>query len=94
MFNWCVRALVPGIRDSQCGFKLFRREAAKAICERMTVDGFAFDVEMLYLARTLGHRVAEVPVAWRHAPGSRVRWLDPLVMLGDLARIRWRHRHE
>ena len=54
-FNRVVQTLaVPGIRDTQCGFKLIRADAAKAVFERATVDGFAFDVEMLVLARKLG----------------------------------------
>jgi dolichyl-phosphate beta-glucosyltransferase len=91
LFNRCVQALaVPGIQDTQCGFKCFRREAALAICARMTTERFGFDVEMLYLARQLGYRVREVPVVWRHAPQSRVHlWQDPVSMLGDLVRIRW-----
>jgi dolichyl-phosphate beta-glucosyltransferase len=92
LYNRCVQALaVPGIQDTQCGFKCFRRDAALAICARMTAEGFGFDVEMLYLARHLGYRVREVPVVWRHAPQSRVRlWQDPVSMLGELVRIRWR----
>jgi dolichyl-phosphate beta-glucosyltransferase len=91
LFNRLVRALaVPGIRDTQCGFKCFRREAALEICRRMTRERFGFDVEMLYLARRLGYRVREVPVIWRHSPQSRVRLLrDALSMLVDLGRIRW-----
>jgi dolichyl-phosphate beta-glucosyltransferase len=91
LFNLCVQMLaVPDIHDTQCGFKCFRREAALAICARMTTERFGFDVEMLYLARQLGYRVREVPVVWRHSPQSRVRvWQDPVSMLGDLLRIRW-----
>jgi dolichyl-phosphate beta-glucosyltransferase len=91
LFNAFVRALaVPGIRDTQCGFKCFRREAALAICRRMAVERFGFDVEMLYLARRLGYRVREVPVVWRNSPQTRVRvGRDSVSMLGDLLRIRW-----
>ena len=93
LFNRCVQTFaVPGIQDTQCGFKCFRRETALAICERMTVEGFGFDVEMLYLARRLGYRVREMPVVWRNSPQSRVRmWQDPASMLWDLWRIRWNH---
>ncbi len=91
LFNRFVQVLaVPGIRDTQCGFKCFRREAALEICRRMTRERFGFDVEMLYLARRLGYRVREVPVIWRNSPESRVHILrDSLSMLGDLLRIRW-----
>src|SRR5215469_1021552 len=62
-FNLLVRALLlPGLRDTQCGAKLFRREVALAVFERCRSDGFAFDVEALVLARRQGYRVAEVPV--------------------------------
>ena len=90
LFNVFVQALaVPGIRDTQCGFKGFR-EAALAICQRMTTERFGFDVEMLYLARRLGYRVREVPVVWRNSPQTRVRvWHDSVSMMGDLVRIRW-----
>jgi dolichyl-phosphate beta-glucosyltransferase len=99
LFNVFVQALaVPGIQDTQCGFKCFRREAALAICQRMTAEGFGFDVEMLYLAHRLGYRVREVPVVWRNSPQTRVRvWRDSVSMLGDLWRIRWndlRRRYE
>jgi dolichyl-phosphate beta-glucosyltransferase len=91
LFNLFVQLLaVPGIQDTQCGFKCFTREAALAICQRMTAERFGFDVEMLYLARLLGYRVREVPVVWRHSPQTRVRvWRDSVSMLGDLWRIRW-----
>jgi dolichyl-phosphate beta-glucosyltransferase len=91
LFNVFVQALaIPGIRDTQCGFKCFRREAALAICQHMVAERFGFDVEMLYLARRLGYRVREVPVVWRNSPQTRVRmWRDPVSMLGDLLRIRW-----
>lgn len=90
LFNAVVRQFaVPGIFDTQCGFKCFRRQAALAICERMTTERFGFDVEMLYLARQLGYRVREVPVVWRHSPQTRVRLRrDSISMLGDLLRIR------
>lgn len=61
-------------RDTQCGCKLFRHDAAKAIFSRSTLDGFAFDVEILNLAEQLGYRMREVPVTWADAGGSRV-WL-------------------
>lgn len=89
-FNLLVRVLaVPGILDTQCGFKLFRREAALAICQRLTSARFGFDVEMLVLVRRLGYQVREVPVRWRDAPQSRVRLVrGSLLMLGELWRLR------
>ncbi len=89
-FNLLVRILVlPGIRDSQCGFKLFRREAALDVFGRLRVRGFAFDVEALALCRKLGYKVKEVPVVWLNSPPSRVRMVRSSAgMLRDLFRIR------
>jgi dolichyl-phosphate beta-glucosyltransferase len=94
VFNWTVRLLVvPGHADTQCGFKLYRREAARRIFEQLTIEGFAFDVEALYLAHRLGYRVAEVPVVWLNDERSKVRVLsDPPRMFMDVLRIPWRHR--
>jgi dolichyl-phosphate beta-glucosyltransferase len=90
-FNKMVRLLaVPGIHDTQCGFKIFTQNASQAIFRRCQVDHFAFDVEMLYLAiRIFGLRVAEVPVRWAHQEGSKVRFLrDAWRMVMTLFRIR------
>jgi dolichyl-phosphate beta-glucosyltransferase len=61
-----------GVRDTQCGFKLFEREAARRLFSAQTIMGFSFDLEILYLASKWGYRVAEVPVQWVDAPGSKV----------------------
>jgi dolichyl-phosphate beta-glucosyltransferase len=89
-FNLLVRILVlPGIRDTQCGFKLFRREAALDVFGRLRIRGFAFDVEALALCRKLGYKVKEVPVVWLNSPPSRVRMVRSSAgMLRDLFRIR------
>jgi dolichyl-phosphate beta-glucosyltransferase len=91
LFNVLVRALgLSEMRDTQCGFKCFTREAALDICHCMTRKRFGFDVEMLYLARKRGYRVREVPVVWRNSPHSRVHALrDSVSMAGDLLQIRW-----
>ncbi|MCB1056873.1 MAG: glycosyltransferase family 2 protein [Acidobacteria bacterium] len=82
---------VPGIHDTQCGFKLFRREAAHEVFRRTTLDGFSFDIEALFIARRLGFTIAEVPVTWTDVAGSKVSPLkDGLRLLADLLRIRWR----
>jgi dolichyl-phosphate beta-glucosyltransferase len=101
-FNWMVRALlVRGIRDTQCGFKLFRREAAQAIFGRLRRYGpdaplitgpmvTAFDVEVLFLAQRLGLRIVELPVPWRHGGASKVRpVVDALRMGRDILQVRW-----
>jgi len=87
------RLLLADIHDTQCGFKCFRREAAREIFSRVTVDRFAFDCEVLVIARRLGFRIREVSVIWRADPDSRLRPIrDSLAMLADLLRIRRRCR--
>lgn len=81
-------ALAPA-RDTQCGFKAFRRAAAQAIFSRQRLDGFAFDVEVLLLAQRLGYRVADLPVEWINSPESKVRIVrDSLQMLRDAGSVR------
>ena len=89
-FNWCVRRLaVPGIADTQCGFKLFSADAARGIFSRQRIEQFGFDVEVLWIARRLGLQVVEVPVTWLDDPDSKVRPVaDAWRMLVDLLRIR------
>jgi len=94
-----VRLLfLRGITDSQCGFKAFERGAAEAIFKRQQLDGFGFDVEVLWLARRLGYQVAEVPIVWRDDPESHIRpFRDAARMLGELVRFRlnaWRGRYD
>ncbi|MEI8344979.1 MAG: dolichyl-phosphate beta-glucosyltransferase [Candidatus Omnitrophota bacterium] len=93
VFNFFVQRLVlKGIRDSQCGFKAFTRKAARDLFELQSLDGFSFDVEILYLARIKGYRIAEVPVMWQQGPQSKVSLVkDSLRMLSDLTRIKQRH---
>ena len=93
-FNKVIR-LATGLpfHDTQCGFKLMDRERTRPLFERMVVDRFAFDVEFLFLCLRFGLQVREVPVVWRNAPGSKVSLIaDPLNMLLDVARVRWRFR--
>jgi dolichyl-phosphate beta-glucosyltransferase len=89
-FNLVVRILaVPGIADTQCGFKLYRREAALALFPQLTIDGWCFDVEALYVARRLGYRIDEVPVTWINSPNTKVNVLrDFCRTVGELLRIR------
>ena len=75
-FNFWLRVLgATKFRDTQCGFKAFRHDTARAVFSRLTLDGFGFDVEALALAEALGFRILERPVEWRDAPGSKVRAL-------------------
>jgi len=83
------RLVLSGFRDTQCGFKLFEAEAARAIFRRLTIHRFAFDVEVLVIAEALGFRIAEVPISWREDPRSKVRlFRDAFCMVRDLIRIR------
>jgi glycosyltransferase involved in cell wall biosynthesis len=84
-FNRILRflSLLP-FRDTQCGFKAFRRQPAREIFALQTIDGFAFDVEVLLLAQALGFRIAELPVRWLNSPESKVHIIrDSLRMLLD-----------
>jgi dolichyl-phosphate beta-glucosyltransferase len=90
VFNGLVQAAaLPGVLDSQCGFKLFGAVAAKRLFRLpLIVPGWAGDVEVMYLARRAGMRLVAVPVDWRHDQRSHVRHGDSLKMLKDIVRIR------
>ena len=95
-FNLIIRILgVRGLADTQCGFKLLEGDVAREVGAELSIDGFAYDVELVWLARRKGHRVVEVGVVWVDSPDSRV---DPirssLAMLRDVIRMRVRHSGE
>jgi dolichyl-phosphate beta-glucosyltransferase len=94
IFNAFIRAATGlPFRDTQCGFKLMDRERVKPLFEKMVVNRFAFDVELLFLCARFRLSVTEVPVTWRNAVGSKVSVLaDPLNMIVDVFRVRWRFR--
>lgn len=94
IFNLVLGRLgLAEFRDTQCGFKAFRHAAARAIFERQQIDGFAFDVEVLLLARKLRLTIKDLPVEWINSPESKVHILrDSLRMLWDATRLRWRLR--
>ncbi|MEW6364135.1 MAG: dolichyl-phosphate beta-glucosyltransferase [Acidobacteriota bacterium] len=89
-FNLLIRMiLMRGFGDTQCGFKLFRAPVARDLFRRARLNRFAFDVEILFLAKLVGYAVVEVPVRWINSPATRVRMLrDSSRMLCDLLRIR------
>lgn len=91
LFNRVVRWTVGlSFQDTQCGFKAFRREKARAIFEQQRTKGFGFDPEILFLAQQTGLRIAEIPVRWAHHPGTKVKLFgDSFRMLLDLVAIRW-----
>jgi glycosyltransferase involved in cell wall biosynthesis len=89
-FNLLVQMVVlPGIQDTQCGFKLFSAEAVTALFPRTTIDGFAFDVEVLTLARHAGYGVREVGIEWHCRPDSRVSVWRGAAAFADILRVRW-----
>lgn len=89
-FNFLVRLLIlPGLQDTQCGFKCFSAEAARTIFPLQRLEGWSFDVEILTIARQLGFEVVEVPITWTYQPGSRMHLLrDSWQMARDLLIIR------
>ena len=82
--------MLPGIEDTQRGFKLFTAEASDAIFRRCISDGWAFDVEALAFARGLGYHILEVPITWEHRDDSRVRPGAYVSTLWDIAQIKVR----
>ena len=95
IFNMLMNLVVlPGVADSQCGFKMFTARAAHFLFERQQCNGWTFDVELLYLARRAGMKILEVPINWTNVPGSKVNMLtDSLHMFKDLFIFRLRHRN-
>jgi glycosyltransferase involved in cell wall biosynthesis len=94
-FNALVRWLaLPGLQDTQCGFKCFRKEVAERIFPLQTINGWTFDVEVLFVARRMGYRIVEVPIPWYYNADSKVRvFKDSYHMFTDLVAIRlnaWR----
>lgn len=91
-FNLIVRLMFwTRIKDTQCGFKSFTRQAAREVFTRQTVWGFGFDVEVLFIARKLGYKICEYPVRWINSPDTRVHALkDSMKMFWELLKIRWR----
>ncbi|MDQ6961045.1 MAG: glycosyltransferase family 2 protein [Mariprofundaceae bacterium] len=94
-FNLFVQKIVHlSMKDTQCGFKAFEKEACQYVFSRLHLDGFSFDVEALHLAQRGGYRIAEIPVVWTDVLNSRVQMvIDPLKMFYDLLKIRYEHRN-
>jgi len=94
VFNLVVQAVaLPGLSDTQCGFKGFTARAATTIFAAQQSDRFGFDVEVLFLARRHGLRIEELPVTCRYHAGSSVNRIGDLAgMLADVIAVRWRHR--
>ncbi|MGI8782070.1 MAG: dolichyl-phosphate beta-glucosyltransferase [Acidobacteriota bacterium] len=92
LFNLIVRSIAGlPFRDTQCGFKAFKRDASRWVFDRQSIFDFGFDAEILYLSQKRGLRVLEVPVEWGHSEGTKMRlFSDALKMIGGLFRIRYR----
>jgi glycosyltransferase involved in cell wall biosynthesis len=90
LFNLVIR-LVTGLpfHDTQCGFKLFERAAAREIFRRQLVERFGFDVEVLFIAQRLGYRTLEVPVRWNDVAGTTVKMMGALAAFLDPLKVRW-----
>ena len=90
-FNWVTRKVMGlPFKDTQCGFKAFRRDAAQTIFRLQTIERWGFDPEILFIARKRGYRVVEVPVSWAHDERTRISYLrDGTRMLQDIAIVRW-----
>ena len=87
--NWLVRILaVPGIFDTQAGFKMFTRRAAERVFPRVTIDRWGYDIELLVAARSLGFRVCEVPIKWMNVSGSKVTMRTYFEVLAEIWSIR------
>jgi hypothetical protein len=90
VFNWVARIFaVGGIRDTQCGYKLFSGESADVLFRHQTIEGFAFDAELLFLARRAGFPVTEIGIVWNSRTESRVGFVRGAAAFGQLLRIRW-----
>ncbi|MCM8802723.1 MAG: glycosyltransferase family 2 protein [Candidatus Omnitrophica bacterium] len=92
IFPLLVRLIITNdFRDTQCGFKLFKREVAKKIFSQLKTEGFAFDVEILARAKKYGYKIAEVGIVWYNSPHSSVRiFKDSFIMLFSLLKIRFK----
>ena len=91
VFNGVLRVVLQlDFKDTQCGFKAFRREAARAVFPSQQIEGWGFDPEILFLAQRMGFRIEEVPVVWAHDDRTRIHPLaDGSRMVADMLRIRW-----
>jgi dolichyl-phosphate beta-glucosyltransferase len=87
--NWLVRkSAVPGIFDTQAGFKMFSGEVAERIFPRLTIDRWGYDIELLVIARSFGYRICEAPITWLNASGSKVTVGSYFEVLGEIWKIR------
>ena len=91
VFNLIVRVLaLPGIQDTQCGFKVFQRAAARDVFALQTIVGWGFDVEALFIALKHGYKLIEIPITWYYKPQTKINPLrDSINMVLEVLRVRW-----
>lgn len=99
VFNLIVRLLaIPKIQDTQCGFKVFRRAAARDVFALQTIDGWGFDVEVLFIALKHGYKLIEVPITWYYKPQTKISPIrDSINMVLEVMRVRlngWRGKYD
>jgi glycosyltransferase involved in cell wall biosynthesis len=89
--NFMIRALIlPGLHDTQCGFKCFRSEIAEDLFQNQTMTGWSFDIELLFIARRRGYRVVEIPIPWYFNPESKLNVIQDAFQMGvDIIKMRW-----
>ena len=94
VFNTLIRLLaLPGLNDTQCGFKCFQAAVAEDLFKDMTINGWSFDVEILFLAQQRGYKIKEIPIPWYYNPDSHISVVrDSLQMAIDIFKIRFRGR--
>ena len=90
MMNWLIQLFIlPGLNDTQCGFKCFSKEAAKDLFNHQTLPGWSFDIELIYIARQRGYKIQEIPIPWYYHQESKVNAVrDALQILMDIRTIR------
>jgi glycosyltransferase involved in cell wall biosynthesis len=96
VFNTLIRLLaLPGLNDTQCGFKCFKASIAEELFNEMTITGWSFDVEILYLAQQRSYRIVEIPIPWYYNPDSHISVVkDSMQMALDIFKIRFRSRND
>lgn len=95
VFNTLIRLLaLPGLNDTQCGFKCFKASIAEELFNEMTITGWSFDVEILYLAQQRSYRIVEIPIPWYYNPDSHISVVkDSMQMALDIFKIRFKSRN-
>ncbi len=89
LFQYLVKIVVRGFNDTQCGFKCFTKKAARDIFNKQKINGYAFDVEVLYIAKRLNYKIKEVPIKWVYSSFSKINvFSDSLKMVKDILKIR------